>query len=230
MRYFIFGCLFVSPFLWSTAALAAGSDGDANCANWAEMGECDNNPNFMLATCATSCEKVKQQDAEDAKELSGISSFFDLEAKDIRGRTIKFEQFRGKVTIIVNVASYCGYTESHYRGLVELWDDVKDKDVEILAFPCNQFGQQEPESNSKIEQFAQQKGAQFRMMDKVNVNGPNASLVYKYLKKQAGPKAISWNFGKSIYLFGIYFIHILGRSSFAFCHFSYYFDFTFFTF
>ena len=93
----------------------------------------------------------------DAKELEGISSFFDLEAKDIKGKTVKFEQFRGKVTIVVNVASYCGYTESHYRGLVELWSKIKDENIEILAFPCNQFGAQEPESDSKILQFVKSK-------------------------------------------------------------------------
>jgi len=75
-------------------------------------------------------------ETQTEKELAGIDSFFDLEAQDINGKTLKFEQFRGKVTIIVNVASYCGYTESHYHGLVELWSNIKDKDVEILAFPC----------------------------------------------------------------------------------------------
>ena len=99
------------------------------------------------------------------------------------------------VTIIVNVASYCGYTESHYRGLVDLWSKVKDETVEILAFPCNQFGAQEPESDSSILQFAKNKGVEFTMMSKIDVNGPNSSLVYKYLKKEAGPATIKWNFG-----------------------------------
>jgi glutathione peroxidase len=94
----------------------------------------------MLDTCAASCERVDQQKALDAKALAGISSFYDLEANDIKGNPVSFEKFRGKVTIITNVASYCGYTESHYRGLVELWSNVKDQDIEILAFPCNQFG------------------------------------------------------------------------------------------
>jgi glutathione peroxidase len=98
-----------------------------------------------------------------------------------------------KVTIIVNVASHCGYTESHYRGLVSLWSKVKDESVEILAFPCNQFGYQEPESDASILQFAKAKGVEFTMMSKIN--GPTASLVYKYLKKSAGPAAITWNFG-----------------------------------
>ena len=150
----------------------------------------------MYENCATSCEKMEQSAAESQRQLATIGSFFDLEAKDIHGNTIKFEQFRGKVTIIVNVASYCGYTESHYRGLVDLWSNIKDEEIEILAFPCNQFGQQEPKTNDDIAKFAKGKGVEFTMMSKVNVNGPNASVVYKYLKNQAGPSSISWNFGK----------------------------------
>ena len=149
----------------------------------------------MYENCATSCDQLEKAAQQTDKELAHITSFYDLEAKDINGNMIKFEQFRGKVVIIVNVASYCGYTESHYRGLVELWSKVKNENIEILAFPCNQFGAQEPESNDKIKQFAKGKGVEFTMMDKVNVNGPHASLVYKYLKREAGPKAISWNFG-----------------------------------
>lgn len=96
----------------------------------------------MLVQCETSCDKVQKAALQDAKELAGISSFFDLEAKDIKGNTVKFEEFRGKVTIVVNVASYCGYTESHYRGLVQLWSNLKGEAANILAFPCNQFGAQ----------------------------------------------------------------------------------------
>jgi glutathione peroxidase-family protein len=112
-------------------------------------------------------------------------------------KTVLLKTKNKTVTIIVNVASQCGYTESHYRGLVNLWSKVKDESVEILAFPCNQFGYQEPESDASIFQFAKTKGVEFTMMSKVNVNGPTASLVYKYLKKEAGPAAITWNFGMS---------------------------------
>jgi len=93
------------------------------------------------------------------------------------------------------VASYCGYTESHYRSLVQLYSQFENTSpVEILAFPCNQFGQQEPKSNEEIKDFSSSKGVKFRMMDKIDVNGPNASLVYKYLKSKAGPSQIQWNF------------------------------------
>lgn len=189
--------LVASVSLCLLAPIAAAVDPDtdsSNCPYWAEIGECDKNPGFMLVQCASSCDKAQKAALAAAKELEGIHSFFDLEAKDIHGKTVKFEEFRGKVTIIVNVASYCGYTESHYRGLVQLWNSLKSEPANILAFPCNQFGAQEPGTESEIETFAKGKGAEFRLMSKVDVNGPNAHVVYKYLKKEAGPASIGWNF------------------------------------
>jgi len=127
--------------------------------------------------------------------IKHINSFFELSANDIDGEEIAFDLFRGIVTIVVNVASYCGYTESHYRELVALHRDLSSTDkVEIMAFPCNQFGEQEPEPCPAIKQFAERKGVEFRMMDKIDVNGPTAHIVYKYLKKMAGPSRIEWNF------------------------------------
>ena len=124
-----------------------------------------------------------------------ITFFFDLEANDIDGTVVHFSEFKGKVTVVVNVASYCGYTESHYNGLVALYNELKDTGVvEIIAFPCNQFGAQEPEECPTIKRFAEKKGVEFRMMDKIDVNGPKASKVYKYLKKESGITTITWNF------------------------------------
>jgi hypothetical protein len=94
----------------------------------------------MLQNCAVACAKVQAAANADNAAIAGIGSFFDLSAPDIDGNEIKFEQFRGQVTVLVNVASYCGYTESHYQGLVELYGHVKGEAVNILAFPCNQFG------------------------------------------------------------------------------------------
>jgi glutathione peroxidase-family protein len=149
----------------------------------------------MLPKCPTSCEKAKQQALADAKELEGIQSFFDLSANDIHGNRIDFSRFKDQVTIVVNVASYCGYTDTHYKQLVKLWSEVKSTGkVNILAFPCNQFGQQEPGSNDEIHTFALGYGVGFQMMSKIDVNGANASLVYKYLKKMDGPLSIGWNF------------------------------------
>ena len=79
------------------------------------------------------------------KNIGHIKSFFELEAEDINKKMIKFSQYKGKVTVMTNVASYCGYTESHYNGLVKLYNEFKSSPVgfNILAFPCNQFGKQE---------------------------------------------------------------------------------------
>jgi glutathione peroxidase len=178
--------------LFLTRANAVRADRNDSCEAWANQGECEANQPYMLVHCATSCDAVAKAASEG---LDGIESFFDLSAKDIDGNAIAFESFRGKVTVLTNVASYCGYTESHYRGLVELWSVMSDKAVEILAFPCNQFGAQEPEEADKIKDFASSKGVRFRIMEKINVNGPNAHQVYKYLKAQAGPPSINWNFG-----------------------------------
>lgn len=122
-------------------------------------------------------------------------SFFGLEAEDIDGEIIDFEAFRGTVTIVVNVASYCGKTDSHYRGLVELYNELSPTGkIEILAFPSNQFGEQEPDECSVIKEFAIERGVKFTMMKKIDVNGPDTHPVYKYLKNEAGPDEIRWNF------------------------------------
>jgi glutathione peroxidase len=182
--------------LLSRLVVSTTPDQDENCHDWANSGECDKNPGYMLSSCAASCEKVAMQALKDAKEFDSIGSFFDLQAKDIHGKMIDFKEFEGQVTVVVNVASECGYTDSHYTGLGRLWKQVEPtKRVKILAFPCNQFGQQEPGSGEEIYEFAVgEYGVKFTLMEKVDVNGPNASIVYKYLKSKAGPASITWNF------------------------------------
>jgi glutathione peroxidase len=172
------------------------ADTHAQCASWAEQGECEANPGYMRVECATACAGVDKMIAES---LEGVDSFYDLSANQIVGpngetELVKFDVFRDKVVIIVNVASYCGYTESHYKGLVELYSKWKDSPVEILAFPCNQFGKQEPKSLAEIQEFAKDKGVEFRMFEKINVNGPQTHPVYLYLKRESSSSAIQWNF------------------------------------
>ncbi len=188
--------LFCALCLLSLRIAAAQEDQHEHCEFWAESGECDRNPGYMLSNCAKSCSVVAASTLKDAEELKGISSFFDLSAKDIFGETIHFEKFKGQVTVVVNVASECSYTDSHYRGLVQLWKNVKQTErVNILAFPCNQFGAQEPGTSEEINEFAvEEYGVEFTMMEKVDVNGRSASFVYKYLKSVAGPSVIEWNF------------------------------------
>lgn len=98
-------------------ALAVNPDQHENCEFWANSGECEDNPQYMAENCATSCEAVASQKQADAEALAKLGSFFDLTAKDIKGNVVDFKQFQGDVTIVVNVASYCGYTDSHYKGV-----------------------------------------------------------------------------------------------------------------
>jgi glutathione peroxidase-family protein len=162
----------------------------------------------MLKNCKFFCDSTTKQSLQDDQDLQGMSdSFFDLSAQDIHGQTVEFQQFKGDVVIVTNVASECGYTDSHYRGLVELYGHFTPKAsadadsttpsrrVHILAFPCNQFGKQEPGSSNEIQQFAEGYGVQFQMMKKLNVNGRYTDIVYKFLKKKGkGPLTIEWNF------------------------------------
>ena len=157
----------------------------------------------MLVHCSASCLKVMKKEKELKTQLSKIGSVYDLVASDINGKSVDFrEAFAGKVVIVVNVASECGYTNSHYAGFVDLHKDISKADgidptlFEIVAFPCNQFGGQEPGTPEEILRFATDvKGANFlKMMGKVDVNGPEMSLVYAYLKDKAGVEAITWNF------------------------------------
>ena len=169
---------FSISLIWKDFA-AAVEDADENCMRWAESGECEKNPGYMLSSCSKSCAVVAAGSSKAAEELLAVSSFFDLSANDIFGESIDFKKFQGQITILVNVASECGYTDSHYRGLVQLWNEVKHTEqVNILAFPCDQFGHQEPGTNEEINEFAvEEYGVDFTMMEKINVNGPSASIV-----------------------------------------------------
>lgn len=196
MNWGLFLILSVSVGLLSLDVATASEDTHENCKVWAEAGECEKNPGFMLSGCTKSCDEIAAASLNAAEELKGISSFFDLSANDIFGEPIDFQKFQGQVTVLVNVASECGYTDSHYRGLVKLWKQVKHTEqINILAFPCDQFGHQEPGTSEEINEFAiEEYGVEFTMMEKINVNGPNASVVYKFLKSKAGPTSIQWNF------------------------------------
>ncbi|AJQ14782.1 CLL_collapsed_G0004300.mRNA.1.CDS.1 [Saccharomyces cerevisiae] len=128
------------------------------------------------------------------------TSFYDLECKDKKGESFKFDQLKGKVVLIVNVASKCGFTPQ-YKELEELYKKYQDKGFVILGFPCNQFGKQEPGSDEQITEFCQLNyGVTFPIMKKIDVNGSNADSVYNYLKSQKagllGFKGIKWNFEK----------------------------------
>ncbi len=126
-------------------------------------------------------------------------NFYELSAESIEGEHVSFEKYKGKVVLVVNVASKCGFTPQ-YEGLQELYEKYKEHGLEILGFPSNQFANQEPESNQIIKAFCNQTyGVSFQMFSKVDVNGENAHPVYKFLKSQKkdllGEK-VKWNFEK----------------------------------
>jgi len=129
-----------------------------------------------------------------------MSTFYDFEASLLDGTPQKLNAYRGKVLLIVNVASKCGFTPQ-YEGLEALYRAHKDQGFEILGFPCNQFGHQEPGDAGAIRDFCSEKyDVTFPLFAKIDVNGANAHPLYKYLKHAApgvlGSEAIKWNFTK----------------------------------
>ncbi len=129
-----------------------------------------------------------------------MSTVYDFEAQTITGQSVKLEQYRGKVLLIVNTASKCGFTPQ-FEGLEQLWKTYGDKGLVILGFPCNQFGSQDPGANDEIASFCQLNyGVSFPMMAKVDVNGAQAHPLYQWLENEApgilGTKSIKWNFTK----------------------------------
>jgi glutathione peroxidase len=124
----------------------------------------------------------------------------DFELKGIDGNLTSLQQYQGKVLLIVNVASACGFTPQ-YEGLEKLYRKYKDRGLVVLGFPCNQFGQQEPGDEKEIQQFCKLKyDVSFPMFGKIDVNGPDTVPLYRFLKSEEkglfGTEAIKWNFTK----------------------------------
>lgn len=126
-------------------------------------------------------------------------TFYDFEAVNIQGNLIKMSEFRGKVILVVNTASYCGYT-FQFKGLEALYKKYKDQGFVILGFPCNQFGKQDPKSNEEIADFCSREfEVTFPMFSKIEVNGSGAHPVFNYLKRNKWGilgRRINWNFTK----------------------------------
>jgi glutathione peroxidase len=126
-------------------------------------------------------------------------AFYDLTVKDAKGVEVNLSEYAGKVLLVVNTATGCGFTPQ-YSGLQDLYDRHKDKGFEILDFPCNQFGGQAPGTNEEIGSFCTGRfGITFRQFDKIEVNGENESPLYTWLKAQKGglgDSNIKWNFTK----------------------------------
>jgi len=129
-----------------------------------------------------------------------MTTIYDFKADSLAGAPVELNQYRGKVLLIVNTASKCGFTPQ-YKGLEEVYRQFQDKGVEVLGFPCNQFGQQEPGDAAQIGEFCEKNyGVTFPMFAKIDVNGDAAHPLFKHLKKEAtgllGSEAIKWNFTK----------------------------------
>ncbi|GMH32800.1 hypothetical protein BSKO_00634 [Bryopsis sp. KO-2023] len=134
------------------------------------------------------------------------TGLYGLTAKNILGQAVPLSTYAGNVSIIVNVASYCGFTDTNYKGLEELYQQYKSKGFVVLAFPCNQFGAQEPGSNEDIQSFAASHyNVTFPLFAKTEVNGPNTDPVYKFLKQHLPSEEggadnvdidLQWNFQK----------------------------------
>ena len=127
-------------------------------------------------------------------------SLYDFEARTIDGQTRRLADLKGRVVLIVNTASECGFTPQ-FEGLESLWQAHKTEGLAVIGFPSNEFGHQDPGSNDEIASFCQRNyGVSFPMMGKIEVNGANAHPLYQWLKQQApgllGTQAIKWNFTK----------------------------------
>lgn len=131
---------------------------------------------------------------------------YTFQARRLNGQTAELSAYRGKVLLIVNTASQCGLTPQ-YEGLQKLYEEFRGDGLEILGFPCNQFGEQEPGTSEEIGSFCQLNyGVAFDMFEKIQVNGPDAHPLYGYLKTHApataeqaeaeGDDSIKWNFTK----------------------------------
>ncbi len=128
-----------------------------------------------------------------------MGKFYDFEATSLAGESIEMSRYKGKVVLIVNTASKCGFTPQ-YTGLQALHDRYHQTGLEILGFPCNQFGKQEPGDAETIKNFCElQYQVSFQLFEKIEVNGKNAHPLYKYLKQELRGslgRPIRWNFTK----------------------------------
>ncbi|MDR3479159.1 MAG: glutathione peroxidase [Burkholderiaceae bacterium] len=129
-----------------------------------------------------------------------MSTAYEFSADSLAGQPVDLAQYRGKVLLIVNTASNCGFTPQ-YEGLEKVYRRFKDKGVEVLGFPCNQFGGQEPGGADEIGAFCQKNyGVTFPMFAKIEVNGDNAHPLFQFLKSEGrgilGSEKIKWNFTK----------------------------------
>ena len=153
----------------------------------------------MKRTIALFCFSILFILSSYARENNSTMSFYQLKAKSLSGKEVSMKDYAGKVVLIVNTASKCGFTPQ-YEGLEKLYKEYKDKGLVILGFPCNQFGNQEPGTAEDISKFCTLNyNVDFPMFMKIDVNGEKADPIYKYLKDElpgTSGNEIKWNFTK----------------------------------
>lgn len=158
--------------------------------------------NFLLITLIFSSSQLFAQEKTTniQKETSTMDNINDITVLDMDNKEVKLSDYNGKVLMIVNVASECGYTKQ-YAGLQEVYEKYNPKGFEILAFPCNDFGGQEPGTNEQIQNFCSSKfGVTFKLFDKIKVLGKDKSLLYERLINNSVTEKgdVKWNFEKFI--------------------------------
>jgi len=153
----------------------------------------------LSAGCANADQHEDKQNAQEDVEMQSID-YRQIPFTTITGDTARLADFTGKVVLIVNTASKCGFTKQ-YAGLEELYRDKKDKGFVILGFPANNFKSQEPGTNEEILNFCRiNYGVTFPMMAKISVKGDDKHPLFKYLTEQSAlPGEISWNFNKFLF-------------------------------
>nr|WET17720.1 PHGPx [Brachionus calyciflorus] len=137
--------------------------------------------------------------AQGGDAWKNAQSIYEFSAKDIDGNLVDLSKYKGRVVLIVNVACNCGFTGSNYPQLSELYKQHEKDGFSVLAFPCNQFGGQEPKPEGEIKEFVKQFDVKFDMFAKINVNGDEAHPLYKYLKSKVDGtfgNFTKWNFSK----------------------------------
>ena len=154
-----------------------------------------------LVVSSYSAEITKKTD--ENIEWKSASSVYNFHANNIDENDVDLASYKGNVLIVVNVASNCGLTDANYKQLQSLYEKYSSEGLRILAFPCNQFNEQEPGTAEEIKEFVKRYGVTFDMFKKIEVNGENAHPFYKWLKAQPNPAGnftqdIKWNFTKFV--------------------------------
>lgn len=151
----------------------------------------------LAAFCVSGLNVVAEEEKKEEAAAKAPNSVHDFKMKSIDGKDVEFSKYKGKVLLVVNVASQCGATPQ-YEQLQALHSQYAEKGLVVMGFPCNQFGRQEPGSLSEIKQFCSTTyNVKFPMFEKIEVNGDKQSKLYDFLKSDAEDHSnIGWNFEK----------------------------------